>query len=393
MRSKAVVLLLCIVLALQGCGPVQERGMNRNGSSDQAASDLTVEELVETDSLQSLQSLIYSQTVANVNDEYFVENVEIRYVSEEYLEELSYNSQTNVYFGFSLAELAAIYGDTSFLFAVDETGSTIVEAFEEYSPDFETVVNNFAIGGGVILVCITISAATGGVAPAVSMIFSFAAKGAVTGSLAGAAIGATAGAINAGIQEGNVDEILHSALVEGSEGFKYGAIAGAIEGGANEAIGLFGATRNGLTLTQAARIQQESGWSLNTIKTIRSETEYRVYQSAGLREATINGRRALIQDIDWSIVDEDGMTNAERVIHNLAPIDANGVPYELHHIGQRTDSPLAILTQEQHRLGSNYSALHTNEDPGVHSIISPSQWAQEKRVFWKALLDLTLEGQ
>lgn len=87
------------------------------------------------------------------------------------------------------------------------------------------------------------------------------------------------------------------------------------------------------------------------------------------------------------------MTNAERVIHNLAPIDANGVPYELHHIGQRTDSPLAILTQEQHRLGSNYSALHTNEDPGVHSIISPSQWAQEKRDFWKALLDLTLEGQ
>lgn len=385
MRNKFVSLLLCCILTLHGCAPVMNS--TRVDPSYQISDSQTLSEIVETDSLTSLQDLIYHQTVETVGEQYFVENVEVRHISKEYLEELAYNSQENTYFGFTLAELESIYGDTSYLFTVDENGTTVTEAFVEYDSDFDEIVGNFAIGGGVILVCVTVSAATGGTAPAVSMIFAFAAKGAVTGGVVSGAIGAAAGAINSGIQGENPDEIIHAALKGGSEGFKYGAIAGAIEGGASEAIGLYGASRNGLTINQAARIQHESGWSLDVIKSFHSDDEYQVYRAANLHEVTINGRKALVQDIDWSIVDEDGLTNAERVAHGLAPIDANGNSYELHHIGQSTDSPLAILTPGQHRMGSNYSALHNNEGPGVQSSLPAGEWNRQRNSFWKAYLE------
>lgn len=46
---------------------------------------------------------------------------------------------------------------------------------------------------------------------------------------------------------------------------------------------------------------------------------------------------------DWS--------NSDLMAEGYPPHDENGDPYELHHIGQWTDSPLAELTWAQHREG------------------------------------------
>lgn len=42
----------------------------------------------------------------------------------------------------------------------------------------------------------------------------------------------------------------------------------------------------------------------------------------------------------------------------LAPLTPQGRSYELHHIGQHQDSPLAELTKEEHRGKGNDGVLH-----------------------------------
>ena len=63
------------------------------------------------------------------------------------------------------------------------------------------------------------------------------------------------------------------------------------------------------------------------------------------------------------------------------PHDVNGDPYELHHIGQLTDSPLAELTWAQHHDGGNFEVLHTFDD---YSDIGRGEFAREKSEYWKA---------
>lgn len=48
------------------------------------------------------------------------------------------------------------------------------------------------------------------------------------------------------------------------------------------------------------------------------------------------------------MTDADGCTNLYRMEHGRAPVDTNGHPYELHHVGQKNDGALAILTREEH---------------------------------------------
>ena len=68
--------------------------------------------------------------------------------------------------------------------------------------------------------------------------------------------------------------------------------------------------------------------------------------------------------------------------------DENGDPYELHHIGQWTDSPLAELTWAQHREGENFSILHNLDD---YSDIDRSAFAKEKSAHWMARYDILNE--
>ena len=58
---------------------------------------------------------------------------------------------------------------------------------------------------------------------------------------------------------------------------------------------------------------------------------------------------------------------------------ADGKPVELHHIGQRQDSPLAELTFNEHK--SNYSNLH--EVPPQSSQIDRGEFRKEKAEYWR----------
>ena len=313
-------------------------------------------------------------------------------MSSDVLEEVAYNSQENIYFGYTLSELDSYFQGTRYVFTLGDDGQTVVTEFQKYDDTYDQILKNVAIGTGVILVCVTVSIVTYGAgAPAVSMIFAASAKtGTIMALSSGVFSGVSAGVVK-GIETGDLNESMKAAALAGSEGFKWGAISGTIAGGAGEAIALKGATLNGLTMNEAALIQRESKLPLEFIKSFHSMDEYTVLKKGGLTLSKVNGRMALTQNIDWDFIGdiEDGRTNAQRVIDGLAPLDQSGKPYELHHIGQMSDSPLAILTNLQHK--SNYSVLHANTG-STASNIDRNLFAKQKQDFWKALLEMSLKG-
>lgn len=126
---------------------------------------------------------------------------------------------------------------------------------------------------------------------------------------------------------------------------------------------------------------ENKGYGNKTIDSIGSEEEADIYAEANLEPQEVNGRECLIRtDIDYDQVDDKGRTNLERMEKGLSPLDKDGQPYELHHIGQKMDAPLAELTKKEHISDGNYNVLHESKE----SEISRSEFNKERADHWKA---------
>ncbi len=431
--KKLIAILLSGVLFFTGCANnVQIEPTTSNTSSAQkadtesTANDLTEEKdglihvIVEDDEsaddseyvyepefsslndsqLQAyVEDTLYSELVSTLDsDKYYVENVSAVYVSQEYIDELTYNSKSNVYFGYTLEEIDAQFQGTRYVFTLGEDGDTIVQPFEEYDNTYEQIIKNVAIGTGVILVCVTVSVITTGAgAPAVSLIFATAAKTGTIMALSSATLGGVSAGIVTGIETGDMSQALKAAELAASDGYKWGAITGAITGGAGESIkyanamkALRGAPLN-ITIQEAAAIQMQTGYPTEVISQFHSMEEFKVFQEAGLKAQMINGKLALVRkDIDlYNIVDEMGRNNLARMQNGLSPIgidDAGNVfKYELHHIGQESDATLAILTTNEHDI----PVLHGFKDV---SEIDRKSFDVVRKHFWKTMAEYLTEG-
>ena len=118
-------------------------------------------------------------------------------------------------------------------------------------------------------------------------------------------------------------------------------------------------------------IRRQTGWSHEIMAALRSREEAEVYINAGLEEAIVGGKRALIQPrLDPAMLTPEwwiehyhrdnwrGWSNLDLMHEGYAPFssadmgrpgDRTGMDQiELHHIGQRQDSPFAELTWYQH---------------------------------------------
>lgn len=261
--KRIIALFMAILMLLTGCSqpgasnsPQQDETPNNsltdssnvseNKGSDEPTFAADVQpnfaSLNDPALLQYVEDNLYSDLVARFDSEdYIVEDISAVYVSEEYLEEVAYNSKKNIYFGYTLEELDAQFQGTRYIFSLGENGETVVEEFAAYDDTYEKVIKNVAIGTGVILVCVTVSVVSGGVgAPAaVSMIFATAAKTGTVYALSSGTISAVAAATITGIQTGDFEEAKKAAALAGSESFKWGAITGVIVGGATEAVTLY----------------------------------------------------------------------------------------------------------------------------------------------------------
>ena len=140
-------------------------------------------------------------------------------------------------------------------------------------------------------------------------------------------------------------------------------------------------TRKELSDEEKQRIKEETGWSDEIIDAISSMEEYEIYKKADLEETEINGKKCLVRkDIDLEQKDSMGRTNSERMEKGLPPLDKNGRPIELHHIGQKPNSPLAELTTSEHRGKGNDTVLH---DKKKESEIDRDKFAEERSEHWK----------
>ena len=401
--KRMIALLLSSIMVLTGCGKVQPQETTNNKIDPPAVSatdnvadgQLVLKEikpqfnaLDDEQLLIHTEDLVYREAVSAINsEEYFVENVSAVYISKEYLDELAFNSQSNIYFGYTLAELNEIFQGTKYIFTLSEDGSTAVQELQEIEDvSTETMLKNVAIGTGVILVCVTVSVVSAGVgAPAVSMIFAASATTAKTFAISSAAFGGITAGVVRGIETGDFNEAIEAATMGATEGFKWGAISGAVVGGVSQGSALYGAAKQtNFTMNQYAQIQQETGYPLDVIKQFHTMDEYQAFRNANLKPVVVGNKTALVKtDIDLAKVDAKGRTNLERMKQGLAPQDPTGVSYELHHVGQKKDGTLAIMSQIEH------------DNPAIHGFLQKTEahaagtnWDTERQAFWKAFAEL-----
>lgn len=393
--KRIISFVLIFAILLTGCVKNTNKTANENTTSEQigeiAETETSTEysasaaNLSDAEFISYIEDIIYDDLVEEINsDEYFIENVSAIYVSKEQLEEMEYNSRENVFFGYSLSDLNMQFEGNKFVFTVNDKHETVVEEMQILEEaDFRRIIKNIAIGTGVILVCVTVSVVTAGSVPAVSMIFASAASSATKYALSAGVISGVASGIVTGIQTGDFDKALYVAAVQGSEGFKWGAISGAIAGGTKEAIGLKGATRNGLTMNETAKIQRESKYPLDVIKQFKSMEQYNICKKAGLTPKMINGKMALVRDIDPNRIDPlTGKTNKQLMELGKAPYDNAGNKYQLHHIGQKNNSTLAILRDVEHTQNGSNKIWH---DVSKVSEIDRPAFDKIREEFWKAM--------
>ena len=186
--------------------------------------------------LRFVEDQVYAELAGTLDsDDYIINNVQAIYVSQEYLDELAFNSQSNVFFGYTLEELTDSFPDSKYVFTLGSNGTTVVKPFENYDDTYERVLKNVALGTGVILVCVAVTVVTGGMGlVTTNLIFAAAAKSATAAALGSAAFGGiAAGAVKA-YQTGDINQALKAAALQGSESFKWGALSGAVVGGINE---------------------------------------------------------------------------------------------------------------------------------------------------------------
>lgn len=403
--KRIIALILAFSMALTGCvNPNTERSSNKQTTDSITKGDSSPEKLKEVnpkfDSLSDkkllgeVEDLVYRETIEALNSEdYVVENVRAVYISKEYLDETAFNSQSNIYFGYSLDELNEVFGGDSYIFTLGEDGKTTVKKLESIDDKAtETMIKNVAIGTGVILVCVTVSAVSAGPASAVSAIFAASAKSAQTFAASSAAFGGISAGLVRGIETGDFGESMEAAGLAASEGFKWGAITGAVTGGAKAAFALKSASMNGLSMNEAALIQKESKWSMDVIKDIQDLDQYKVIK--GMKETKIDGHRVLVpKNIDPNFKSKlpDGtiVTNLTRARKGYSPIEeATGFSYELHHMGQKANGTLVMLTRDQHR--GNSSILHTSTKA---SEIDRPAFDKIRKEIWKGYAKQVLENE
>lgn len=252
--NRLIAAFLSSVLLLTGCtagaNNADERSEanaeNMQGAATGPSSlniDVDINDLDDPKFLQYVEDAVYASTEEDLSsDDYVIESVVASHVSKEYLEELDYNSQENIYFGYTLSEIEAQFDGAQYVFTLDENGETEAQSFAPYDDTFDQVLKNVAVGSGVILVSVTVSIVAGTIAAptatAISTVFAASAVAGTVSAIGSGAIGAIVAGAVTGFQTGDVEASLKSAALAGSEGFKWGAITGAVVGGATSALSL-----------------------------------------------------------------------------------------------------------------------------------------------------------
>lgn len=215
-------LLICIVLlpSLLACSSVNNQNQENSKTKDTNTRINNVEEVDKSN-----LSYLVSESLENSKYPVLVEDIAIQTMSQEYYEELEFNSQENIYFGHTESQLLQMFDTAKYSFTVNSNGETIVGLDSDlFTEDYLTkAMKNVAIGSGVIIVCASVSVVLSGGATTPMAIMIVA--GELTTEAALASV--ISGVVTAGIAKFNGEsneKILENTITSASEGFKYAAL-------------------------------------------------------------------------------------------------------------------------------------------------------------------------
>lgn len=240
MKRTITSLLCCVMLLICACCSTSTSPEEDAQSQPQESSIHQVDPAVDfsglddTDLLYYLEDYVGGDLENSLGEDYQIESVSATYVSKEYIEELTYNSTENVYFGYTLSEIESQFKGEPFVFTLGDDGETTIKAFEKYDNTFEQVMKNVAIGTGIILLAVTVSAFVPQTAIQTILVTS-AKSAAIAGSSSGILSGAVEGVVKY-VETGDIEKSFKTAALAGSEEFKWGALGGAVAGGASKAL-------------------------------------------------------------------------------------------------------------------------------------------------------------
>lgn len=144
----------------------------------------------------------------------------------------------------------------------------------------------------------------------------------------------------------------------------------------------------GASYEEVQRYIQENGYFSDAVRPyIRTMKELDYYLNNKYREVDWYGNIALIIEVDLGYYSEKyKATNRELIIAGESPVVPNlDVKYDLHHIGQRKDSPLAIIPSNIHNGHETYSIFHSGDsDDNLHN----AAFAIRKQQFWSIYVHL-----
>ena len=299
---------------------------------------------------------IYSGLEANLSsDDYVVKSIEMTYISKEYIEELNYNNKSNIYFGFKLSELANMFQDKKYVFTVNDKNETIVKEFEFSNDNYKRMLSNVCIGTGIILGCATISILSTGTA--VSAIFMMSAKTATTMALSSAAID---GVLSYGVEyikTGNTEKAFNEGLVNSTEGFKIGAIMGAVSGATFEIASQLNQSKKFKKLNPIDRGQEGEKIVYNKYGGRQQEA----YLNGNIVSSNTNGsvRPDLIRDVKGhleAIETKDYNLDSSTSRRNLIKILREQVAERIKHLPKGSTQRICLVTK-----GRNYNKKFVND--------------------------------
>ncbi len=234
MNKKLVAFPLCLALSLQGCGVPAQSNNDSTGEAtttqDASQDASSSQKISDTSFVQKLQNSVYDLIVDDLDESGNEKQIEVQevkavYLSKEYIEQYSFNSKETKFFGATLGELEAKFGDQKYVFDIDENGHTVCHAVDDFDNTFEKVGKVALIGGGVILISVTLMCATGGAPVTALVACTGSGAGAITANQAYIALMATSTAI-AIFDDGDVGDAAKDIAFDTSSDFIMQAIGG-----------------------------------------------------------------------------------------------------------------------------------------------------------------------
>jgi len=166
MKKRILSIVLAVAMLFTGCA---NSSTNTSAEKEPDSVENGIIDFGRLDSLDYMKS-VQDNFSAGLKEEYVnkditVESVKAVYVSKEYLEELAYNSQSNIWFGYTLDEINESFKDTPYVFTLGDDGHTTVVPFQNKDDAFEKLIKKAAIGvaaAGVVIILVVVTCKYGG---------------------------------------------------------------------------------------------------------------------------------------------------------------------------------------------------------------------------------------